>query len=156
LHKITPFLWFDNTAEEAAKLYVEIFGGKIVGEQHWGPGAPAPEGSVMAITFEIDGREYQAFNGGPGHPFSDSFSLFATVDTQEELDAAWNRLLEDGGRAVACGWLADKFGVSWQIVPSVLPELLSDPDPARAGRAMQAMLGMVKLDIAALKAAADG
>lgn len=156
MHKITPFLWFDNAAEEAAHLYVEIFGGKIVNEQRWGSGAPAPEGSIMSITFAIDGREYQAFNGGPGHPFSDAFSLFATVETQEELDAAWNRLLEDGGKGVACGWLADKFGVSWQIVPTVLPELLSDPDPARAGRAMQAMLGMVKLDIAALKAAADG
>jgi predicted 3-demethylubiquinone-9 3-methyltransferase (glyoxalase superfamily) len=156
VHKITPFLWFDDGAEEAANLYVEVFGGKILGEQRWGAGAPAPEGSVMVVTFQIDGRDYQAFNGGPGHPFSDAMSLSVMVDTQEELDAAWNRLLEDGGTPVACGWLADKFGVSWQIVPTVLPELLADPDPARAGRAMKAMLGMVKLDIAELKAAADG
>jgi predicted 3-demethylubiquinone-9 3-methyltransferase (glyoxalase superfamily) len=110
----------------------------------------------MAVTFELDGRAYQAFNGGPGHPFSDSFSLSVEFDTQEQLDAAWDALLADGGRPVACGWLADKFGVSWQLVPSVLAKLLADPDPARAERAMKAMLSMVKLDVAVLQAAADG
>jgi predicted 3-demethylubiquinone-9 3-methyltransferase (glyoxalase superfamily) len=156
VHKITPFLWFDEGAEEAANLYVSVFNGRIVEERRWGAGGPAPEGSLMSVAFEIDGREYEAFNGGPGHPFSDSFSLVANVDTQEELDAAWSKLLEGGGEPVACGWLTDRFGVSWQIVPTVLGELLSDPDPGRSTRAMQAMLGMVKLDIAELKAAADG
>jgi predicted 3-demethylubiquinone-9 3-methyltransferase (glyoxalase superfamily) len=156
VRSISPFLWFDDGAEEAANLYVKTFNGKILSERRWGPDAPAPEGSLMAVTFELDGRAYQAFNGGPGHPFSDSFSLSVELDTQQELDAAWDALLEDGGRPVACGWLADKFGVSWQLVPSVLQKLLSDPDPARAGRAMRAMLGMVKLDIAALQAASDG
>jgi predicted 3-demethylubiquinone-9 3-methyltransferase (glyoxalase superfamily) len=156
VHKLTPFLWFDDGAEEAANLYVSIFNGRIVDERRWGPGGPAPAGSLMSVSFEIDGREYQAFNGGPGHTFTDAISLVANVDTQEELDAAWSKLLEGGGEPVACGWLKDKFGVSWQIVPSVLGELLTDPDPERSSRALKAMLSMVKLDIAELKAAADG
>jgi predicted 3-demethylubiquinone-9 3-methyltransferase (glyoxalase superfamily) len=156
LHKITPFLWFESGAEEAANLYVSVFGGTILEERRWGPGGPAPEGSLMSVTFEIDGREYQAFNGGPHEPFNDSVSLFVTVDTQEELDAAWSSLLEGGGEAVACGWLRDHWGLRWQIVPKILGELMSDPDRERAGRTTQAMLTMVKLDIATLKAAADG
>jgi predicted 3-demethylubiquinone-9 3-methyltransferase (glyoxalase superfamily) len=156
VHKITPFLWFDDGAEEAANLYVSLFSGKIVEQHHWGPGGPAPAGSLMSVTFELDGREYQAFNGGPGHPFTDAFSLVANVDTQEELDRAWDALIEGGGAPVACGWLKDRFGVSWQIVPTILGELLTDPDAGRSSRAVQAMLGMVKLDIAGLKAAADG
>ena len=153
---ITPFLWFDDQAEEAAALYTSIFNGSIVGEHRWGPGAPFPEGSVMSVTFELAGCEYEAFNGGPDHPFADSFSISVTVDTQEELDDAWDRLLEGGGQPVACGWLSDRFGLSWQIVPKVMGELLTDPDPERASRAVQAMLKMVKLDAAALQAAADG
>jgi predicted 3-demethylubiquinone-9 3-methyltransferase (glyoxalase superfamily) len=156
MHKISPFLWFDDGAEEAANLYVSIFGGKILEERRWGAGAPAPEGSLMSVSFEIDGRQYEAFNGGPGHPFSDATSLSVYVDTQEELDNAWDRLVADGGQPVACGWLTDKFGLSWQIVPNVLGELLTDPDPDRSSRAMKAMLSMVKLDISVLKAAADG
>jgi predicted 3-demethylubiquinone-9 3-methyltransferase (glyoxalase superfamily) len=153
---INPFLWFDDAAEEAANLYVSIFGGKIESERRWGPGSPAPEGSLMAVTFELGGCDYVAFNGGPGHAFSDALSLSVEFDTQAELDSAWDRLLEGGGKPIACGWLVDKFGLSWQLVPALLPKLLADPDPARAGRAMQAMLGMVKLDSAALQAAADG
>lgn len=156
MQTISPFLWFDDAAEEAANLYVSIFGGKIVSERRWGPGAPAPEGSLMAVTFELGGCSYVAFNGGPGHAFSDALSLSVDFDTQPELDSAWDRLLEGGGKPIACGWLVDKFGLSWQLVPTVLQTLLSDPDPARAERAMKAMLGMVKLDIAALQAAADG
>jgi predicted 3-demethylubiquinone-9 3-methyltransferase (glyoxalase superfamily) len=156
MHKISPFLWFDDDAEDAANLYVSIFGGKIIDEHRWGPGGPAPEGSLMSVIFEIDGREYQAFNGGPGHPFSDAASLAVSVETQEELDDAWDRLIEGGGQPVACGWLTDRFGLSWQIVPAVLGELLSDPDSGRSSRALEAMLSMVKLDIAALRAAADG
>jgi predicted 3-demethylubiquinone-9 3-methyltransferase (glyoxalase superfamily) len=153
---VTPFLWFDDQAEQAAALYISIFGGSIVRERRWGPGAPFPEGSVMSVTFELAGCEYEAFNGGPGHPFTDAFSISVTLDTQAELDDAWDRLLEGGGRPIACGWLCDRFGLSWQIVPKLMGELLSDPDPERSGRAMRAMLQMVKLDAAALQAAADG
>jgi len=156
MHKIRPFLWFESGAEDAAKRYVEVFSGSIVNEQRWGPGAPSPEGSLMSVRFEIDGREYEAFNGGPHEAFNDSFSMWADVDTQEELDRIWDALIEGGGEGVACGWLKDPWGVRWQVVPTQLGALLSDPDPERAGRAMQAMLKMVKLDIAALKAAADG
>jgi predicted 3-demethylubiquinone-9 3-methyltransferase (glyoxalase superfamily) len=156
MHKITPFLWFEDAAEEAANLYVAIFGGKILDERRWGEGGPVAAGTLMSVVFELDGREYQAFNGGPGHPFTEAISLFVTVSTQEELDAVWDQLLDGGGKPVACGWLVDRFGVSWQIVPDILGELLADPDPARASRATQAMLGMVKLDFADLRAAADG
>ena len=153
---ITPFLWFDDQAEQAAALYTSIFNGRIVGEHRWGPGGPAPVGSLMSVTFELAGCQYEAFNGGPGHPFHDSFSISVTFDTQAEVDDAWDRLLEGGGQPVACGWLTDRFGLSWQIVPKALGELLTDPDPERAARAMQAMLQMVKIDEATLRAAADG
>lgn len=156
MNTITPFLWFDDGAEEAVDLYVSIFGGGILDSRRWGAGGPVPEGTLMSVTFELDGREYQAFNGGPGHPFADSISLFVSVDTQEEVDDAWSRLLDGGGRPVACGWLTDKFGLSWQIVPRILGELMSSPEPGVAGRVTQAMLGMVKLDIAGLRAAAEG
>jgi predicted 3-demethylubiquinone-9 3-methyltransferase (glyoxalase superfamily) len=153
---ITPFLWFDDQAEEAAALYTSIFNGSITGETRWGPGAPFPEGSIMSVTLELAGERFEAFNGGPDHPFTDAFSISVTVDTQDEVDDAWDRLLEGGGRPVACGWLCDRFGLSWQIVPKEMGELLSDPDPERARRAMQAMMQMVKIDVAALRAAADG
>lgn len=156
MSKIIPFLWYDGDAEAAANLYVSIFGGKILEVRRWGAGGPAPEGSVMAVTFEIDGRDYQAFNGGPSLSLNEAFSMWVNVETQEELDSIWSRLIEGGGEGVACGWLKDRFGLRWQIVPTILGELMSDPDPGRATRATQAMLGMVKLDIAALKAAADG
>jgi predicted 3-demethylubiquinone-9 3-methyltransferase (glyoxalase superfamily) len=156
MHKITPFLWFDTGADEAADLYVSIFGGKIVDERRWGEGGPAPAGSLLSVTFEIDGREYVAFNGGPDHPFADSFSISVTVDTQEELDNAWDRLIENGGRPVECGWLMDRWGLSWQIVPSILEEYMRSTDPGVSERATKAMLSMVKLDIPTLKAAAEG
>jgi predicted 3-demethylubiquinone-9 3-methyltransferase (glyoxalase superfamily) len=154
--KISTFLWFDDQAEEAAELYVSIFGGSIGEKLHWGAGAPAPEGSLMSVAFTLDGHEYQAFNGGPGHPFADSFSLYADAKDQDEVDEIWDKLTADGGHGVACGWLADKFGVSWQIIPAEMGALLMDPDPGRSSRAMQAMLSMVKIDLAAMKAAADG
>jgi predicted 3-demethylubiquinone-9 3-methyltransferase (glyoxalase superfamily) len=156
MHKITPFLWFDDGAEDAAKLYVSIFAGSIVDEQRWGPGGAAPEGSLLSVTFEIDGRQYIAFNGGPDHPFTDAFSISVSVDTQEELDSAWDRLIEGGGRPVACGWLQDRFGLSWQIVPSILMDLLRSPDAGVATRVTKVMLDSVKLDFAAIKAAAEG
>ncbi len=154
--KLSTFLWFEQDAEKAAALYVSIFGGRVYDERHWGPGGPAPEGSLMSVSFELDGHEYQAFNGGPGHPFTDASSIFVDVADQAELDSVWDRLVADGGRGVACGWLQDRFGLSWQIIPHELGELLTDPDPGRSSRALQAMLQMVKLDVAALRAAADG
>jgi predicted 3-demethylubiquinone-9 3-methyltransferase (glyoxalase superfamily) len=156
MQKIRPFLWFESGAEEAADRYVEVFNGSILGKQHWGPGGPAPEGSLLSVRFEIAGLEYEAFNGGPHDAFNDAFSLWVTVETQEELDRVWDALTADGGEGTACGWLRDRWGVRWQIVPSILGELLGDPDPGRSSRATRAMLGMVKLDIAALVAAADG
>jgi predicted 3-demethylubiquinone-9 3-methyltransferase (glyoxalase superfamily) len=156
VHKVIPFLWFDEGADEAAQLYVSIFSGKIVEERRWGEGGPAPVGTHLSTTFEIDGREFIAFSGGPGHPFSDSFSISVTIDTQEELDDAWDRLIEGGGAPVACGWLRDRFGLSWQIVPTVLEELMKSSEPGVSERATKAMLGMVKLNIAELKAAAAG
>jgi predicted 3-demethylubiquinone-9 3-methyltransferase (glyoxalase superfamily) len=154
MHKITPFLWFESGAEDAANLYVSIFSGSIVERREWGEGGPAPAGSILSVTFEIDGREFIAFEGGPGHPFTDAFSISVTVDTQEELDAAWDRLLADGGTPVACGWLTDRWGLSWQIVPKELEELMASTEPGVSERATKAMLSMVKLDIAAIKAAA--
>jgi predicted 3-demethylubiquinone-9 3-methyltransferase (glyoxalase superfamily) len=156
VHKITPFLWFNDGADEAAKLYVSIFAGSVVDEQRWGPGGAAPEGSLLSVTFEIDGREFIAFNGGPDHPFTDAFSISVTVDTQEELDSAWDRLIEDGGRPVACGWLQDRFGLSWQIVPNILMDLLRSSDGDAAARVTAVMLNSVKLDFAEIKAAAAG
>jgi predicted 3-demethylubiquinone-9 3-methyltransferase (glyoxalase superfamily) len=156
VHKVSPFLWFNDGAEDAANLYVSIFGGSIVERRLWGEGGAAPAGTLLSVTFEIDGREFVAFNGGPGHPFTDAFSISVIVDTQEELDAAWDRLLEGGGKPIACGWLVDRWGLSWQIVPKQLEELMNSSEPGVAERATRAMLSMVKLDIAALKAAAAG
>ena len=156
MHKATPFLWFNDGADEAAKLYVSVFAGSVVDEQRWGPGGAAPEGSLLSVTFEIDGREFIAFNGGSGHPFTDAFSISVTVDTQEELDSAWDRLIEGGGRPIACGWLQDRFGLFWQIVPSVLMDLLRSSDGEVAARVTRVMLDSVKLDFAAIRAAAQG
>lgn len=156
MHKISPFLWFNDDADEAADLYVSIFGGSIVERRLWGPGGPSPVGSLQSVTFEIDGREYQAFNGGPGQPFTEAVSLFVTVDTQEELDAAWARLLEDGGRPLACGWIKDKFGLDWQLVPAILSELMVSPDREVSERVINVMLNSIKFDVAEIKAAAAG
>ncbi|APR75513.1 3-demethylubiquinone-9 3-methyltransferase [Minicystis rosea] len=151
MQKITTFLTYDNQAEEAARLYTSIFpGSKIVSTMRSGANGP-----VMSVTFELFGQQHIALNGGPTFTFSQGISLFVSCDTQEEVDTYWEKLTE-GGKPVQCGWLVDRFGVSWQIIPKILGELLSDPDPARAGRAMQAMMKMVKLDIAALKRAAEG
>lgn len=150
---ITTFLTFANQAEEAAQFYTSIFpGSRIVQINRYGAGAPAPEGSVMTVTFELLGRTHIALNGGPSFSFSEGFSMFVTCDTQEEVDRYWE-LLTAGGREVACGWLTDKFGLSWQIVPAGFVELVADPDPAKARRAMAAMMGMKKLDLPALRRA---
>ena len=147
---LTTFLMFDTQAEEAVRLYLSIFDGTIVQTM------PGPGGSVMGVTFEILGRPFIAFNGGPTFQFSEGISIFVSVDTQEEIDRYWAKLTADGGKESRCGWLTDKFGISWQIVPKTLGKLLGDADRAKAGRAMQAMLAMQKLDIAALERAFAG
>lgn len=154
--KITPFLMFIDQAEEAVALYVSAFkNSTVVSMSRYGEGGPAPAGSVMSATLVLEGQELHIFNGGPHFTFSDGISLFVSCETQAEVDALWDKLTANGGEPGRCGWLKDKFGVSWQIIPDMLGQLLGDPDPARAGRAMQAMLQMSKIDIAALKAAAD-
>jgi predicted 3-demethylubiquinone-9 3-methyltransferase (glyoxalase superfamily) len=155
--KISPFLWFDKQAEEAASFYVSIFkNSEILNVSRYGEGAPRPAGSAMSVTFVLDGLELQALNGGPEFAFTEAISLFVTAETQEKIDDLWEKLTSRGGEESQCGWLKDKYGLSWQIVPPVLGELLSDPDPEASSRAMQAMLKMTKLDIAALRAAYDG
>jgi len=154
MQKITPFLWFDGKAEEAANLYVSLFkNAKIKSVSRWGDGAPAPKGSAMSVTIEIDGREFILFNGGPMFKFTEAISMFVNANTQEEIDHLWEKLSE-GGQKSRCGWLKDKYGVSWQIIPPVLGELLQHKDSAKAKRAMQAMLQMDKIDIAVLQQAA--
>ena len=153
---ITTFLTYDTQAEEAAKLYTSLFDGKINEIMRHPPGGPGPEGSVLTVTFELLGQTYVALNGGPSFTFSQGFSLMVQVDTQAEIDRLWTALTANGGKEVQCGWLVDKFGVSWQIVPKQLGGMLSDKDKAKSGRAMQAMMGMQKLDLAKLQAAFDG
>jgi predicted 3-demethylubiquinone-9 3-methyltransferase (glyoxalase superfamily) len=146
---ITPCLWFDGNAEEAVGLYLDVFGnGRVVEVSR-----PRPDGKPLVIVFELAGRRFQALNGGPEFESTEAISLSVECDTQREVDELWRRLTADGGSESQCGWLKDRFGLSWQIVPRVLPRLLNDPDAARAGRVMQAMLGMKKLDIAQLEAA---
>jgi predicted 3-demethylubiquinone-9 3-methyltransferase (glyoxalase superfamily) len=153
MQKITPFLWFDGKAEEAANFYVSTFkNAKIVSVSRYGEGAPAPKGSAMSATIEIDGQEFIAFNGGPMFKFTEAISLFVKCDSQEEIDHLWEKLSE-GGQKQRCGWLKDKYGVSWQIIPPVLGQMLQDKDPAKSRRVMQAMLQMDKIDIAGLKKA---
>jgi predicted 3-demethylubiquinone-9 3-methyltransferase (glyoxalase superfamily) len=154
--KITPFLWFNNDAEEAANLYVATFpNSKILEVSRYGEGGPAPAGTVMTVRFQLEGQEVLALNGGPHYQHTPAFSLVVNCETQEEVDRYWDKL-GAGGRYDQCGWLQDKFGLSWQITPVILPRLLQDKDKARAGRAMAAMMTMQKLDIKALQQAADG
>jgi predicted 3-demethylubiquinone-9 3-methyltransferase (glyoxalase superfamily) len=151
--KITPFLWYDSQAEEAANFYVSIFpNSKIVNIARYGEASPAAAGSVMTVVFELDGQRLIALNGGPHFKFTEAVSFSIDCKSQEEVGHYWSRLLE-GGRESQCGWLKDKYGLSWQVVPSVLGELLSDPDRARAKRVMQAMLKMKKLDMQTLRRA---
>lgn len=154
--KITPFLWFDDQAEEAAGFYVSVFpNSRILGVTRYGDAGPGATGSVMTVRFEIDGSEFVALNGGPAHSgFDEAISFVVDCSGQAEVDRYW-KALTDGGDEIACGWLKDRFGLRWQIVPSELPSLLEDPDPGRARRAMEAMLTMKKLDVAAMKEAAD-
>jgi len=151
--KITPFLWFDNNAEEAMNPYVSVFkNARIVGVSRYGEGGPGPKGSVMSGTFEFEGQQFMALNGGPHFKFTEAVSLFVNCTTQAEVDELWAKL-SAGGQESRCGWLKDKFGLSWQIIPSILGEMLSDPDPKKSARVMQAMLKMGKIDIGLLQAA---
>ena len=163
MQKITPFLWYDNEAEEAANFYVSVFSearrgasprgpSRIVNVSHYGEAGPAPAGSVMTVTFELEGQEFTALNGGPEYAFSPAISFVVSCESQEEVDAFW-RSLSDGGEEGPCGWLKDRYGMSWQVVPTALGELLSDPDPQRSQRVMKAMLQMQKIDIGELQRA---
>ena len=153
---VTPFLWFDGNAEEAVRYYVSVLpDSQVTGISHYGPGMPYPEGSVMTVTFTLAGRPFTALNGGPDFPFTEAISLAISAEDQAEVDRLWDALTEGGGKPGPCGWLKDRWGLSWQVVPSGLTELLSDPNPRRSAAAAQAMLSMSKLDIAAMRAAAD-
>lgn len=157
MQKITPFLWFDDKAEEAANFYVSIFpNSKILDVARYSEAGPAPAGSVMTVTFSLDGQELIALNGGPHYKLSHAVSLFVSCETQEEVDVQWEKLLAGGGTPSQCGWLVDRYGLSWQIIPRVLLELMQDKDPARAKRVAEAMFKMIKIDIAALRKAHAG
>ena len=154
--RIVPNLWFDTQAEEAAEFYVSIFdNSRITNVSRYTEAGPGEPGTVMTVAFELDGLPFVGINGGPEFTFDEAVSFQIDCETQEEVDYYWDRLT-DGGEEVQCGWLKDRYGLSWQVVPTGMEELFEDPDPERARRAMDAMLGMVKLDIAALRAAADG
>ncbi|QPC89258.1 VOC family protein [Mesorhizobium sp. INR15] len=156
MQKITTFLWFDGEAEEAMNHYVSIFkNSKVLSVARWPQGHPQ-EGKVLVASFELDGVRFQALNGGPQYKFTEAMSLSIDCKTQAEVDHFWNKLTEGGGEPGPCGWLKDKFGVSWQVVPEQLPRLLQDPDRAKAGRVMNAMMQMKKIEIANLEEAATG
>ena len=153
MQKITPFLWFDTQAGEAAKFYTSIFkNSKILSISRYGDAGPGPKGSVMAATFRLEGQEFMALNAGPVFTFSPAISFFVTCKTQREVDTLW-RKLSQGGTEERCGWLKDKYGLSWQIIPAVLGEMLRDKDPKKSGSVMKAMLQMNKIDIKTLKQA---
>jgi predicted 3-demethylubiquinone-9 3-methyltransferase (glyoxalase superfamily) len=153
---ITPCLWFDTDGEEAANLYTSLFpSSKIVNVAHYGSAGPRPEGTVMTVSFELDGQEFLALNGGPEYKFNEAISFQVSCKDQDEVDHYWHGLIEGGGEPGPCGWLKDRFGVSWQVVPTRLPELLADPDQEKAQRVMAAMMAMTKIEIEELEQAAE-
>jgi len=153
MQKIVTFLWFDNQAEEAANFYVSLFkNSKITTVRRYGKAGPGPDGSVMSVTFQLEGQEFHALNGGPHFKFTPAISLFVNCESQEEVDELWDQL-SAGGRKDRCGWLQDKYGLSWQIIPTALGGLMSDPDPQKSSRVMKAMLQMDKIDVKKLKEA---
>ena len=155
MQKITPFLWFDTQAEEAMNFYISIFkNSKVVGVSRWGEAGPVPKGTAMSATFELDGQKFMALNAGPQFKFTEAISFFVNCETQDEVDEFWEKLSE-GGEKSRCGWLKDKFGLSWQIIPSALGEMLNDKDPQKSKRVMEAMMQMGKIDIKILKQAYD-
>lgn len=157
MQKITPYLWFDGQAEEAANFYASLFqDSKIQSVTRWGEGSPYPNGTAMSVQFQLAGQDFVGLNGGPQFHFTEAVSFLVSCETQQEIDDLWNKLTADGGEESMCGWLKDRYGLSWQIVPPVLGELIGDKDPVKAGRAMQAMLQMKKIDIAALQRAYEG
>ena len=158
MQRITPFLWFDDQAEAAANFYVSVFkNSKITGTSHYTGEEPSGQkGSVMTVSFELDGQEFVALNGGPRFKFTEAVSFVVNCETQEEIDYYWESLTADGGEEVQCGWLADKFGLSWQVVPAKIREWMEDKDPARTQRVMHAVMQMKKLDMAAMQRAYDG
>jgi len=152
--KITPFLWFNDEAEEAAHFYVSVFrNSKVKAVTRYGDAGPGPKGSVMTVNLELDGQEFTALNGGPQFAFTEAVSFVVHCDTQQDVDEYWDKLTQ-GGRAVQCGWLKDKYGLSWQIVPKALPRLLQQTDPKKAQRVVQALMQMTKIDVARLEQAA--
>ncbi|MBN9004484.1 MAG: VOC family protein [Rhizobiales bacterium] len=154
---ITPCLWFDREAEQAAKFYISVFkNGKIIETSYYGEGGHMPAGTVLVVTFELNGMRFQALNGGPHFKFNEAISLSVDCKNQDDVDYFWDKLTADGGAPSQCGWLKDKYGVSWQIVPDIMPRLLQNPDRARIDRAMQAMMKMKKIVIADIEAAANG
>ena len=156
MQKITPFLWFNDNAEEAMNFYVSIFRNSKTGRiSRYGDAGPGPKGSVMSVTFELDGQEFFALNGGPVFTFTPAISMFVNCETQEEVDELWEKL-SAGGEKSRCGWLKDKYGLSWQIIPAALGKLMNDPDPEKSQRVMKAMMQMTKIDIAGLKQAHEG
>ncbi len=151
--KIIPFLWFDNQAEESVNFYINIFkNSRIKNISRYGEAGPGPKGSVMTVSFELEGQEFTALNGGPQFKFTEAISLYVKCKSQEEVDYFWEKLTE-GGEEQPCGWLKDKFGVSWQVIPTVLVDLLNDPDPEKSGRVTEAMLKMKKIDVKVLEEA---
>jgi len=157
VQKITPFLWYDTEAEKAASYYVSLFpNSSITHVSRYPSGGPMPEGQAFVVEFVLDGVQYSAMNAGPQFPFTEAISLYVSAETQPEIDRLWDALLADGGEPSQCGWLKDRWGLSWQVVPPLLGRLLQDPDRERAGRVMEAMMKMVKIDIGELQAAYDG
>jgi predicted 3-demethylubiquinone-9 3-methyltransferase (glyoxalase superfamily) len=157
MKKIVPCLWFDTEAEEAMNFYTSVFKNSKKGElMRWGEGGHRPAGTVLTASFELNGMEFLALNGGPQFKFTEAVSFQVPCDSQDEVDYYWDKLMEGGGAPSQCGWLKDKFGLSWQVFPTILPKLLSDPDRAKADRVMQAMMQMVKIDVAAIEQAAKG
>jgi predicted 3-demethylubiquinone-9 3-methyltransferase (glyoxalase superfamily) len=155
MQKIVPFLWFDAKAEEAANHYVSIFkNSKVSSVTRYGDGGPGPKGAVMSVRFQLDGQEFYALNGGPLFKFTEAISLFVNCDTQQEVDDLWEKLSK-GGEKRQCGWLKDQFGLSWQIIPTALGQMLGDKDPQKSKRVMKTMMQMTKIDIKALKQAYD-
>jgi len=154
LQKITPYLWFDGNAEEAEEFYTSAFPNSCVRKvAHWGEDGPGPAGTVMSIAFELSGQPFFALNGGPHYKFSPAVSLFVSCESQAEVDDLWEKLLSGGGRPTACGWLEDRYGLSWQVIPAAMLDLMSGPDPMASGRVTRAVMRMQKIDLAALRRA---
>ena len=157
MQTIVPCLWFDRNGEDALKFYTSVFpNSRLTQKQFWGDENPSLKGSLLTAMFELDGQEFMVLNGGPQYKFTPAISMLVRCETQAEVDNYWDKLLEGGGQPVQCGWLTDRYGVSWQVAPTPILRMFQDKDPAKAARAMQAMMKMIKLDIATVKKAFDG